>query len=83
MNRVSTGSNNGLSPGRRQAIVYTNAGLLSIGPLGTNFSEILVKIQNFLFTKMHLKLSYVKWRPFSPGGIELSQQICVKLEVKS
>ena len=34
------GSDNGLSPGRRQAIIYTNDGILLIGPLGTNFSEI-------------------------------------------
>ena len=31
------GSDNGLSPGRRQAIIWTNAGILLIGPLGTNF----------------------------------------------
>ena len=42
--QVSIGSNNGLSPIRRQAIIWTSAGLLSIGPLGTNFSEILTKI---------------------------------------
>ena len=36
--------NNGLSPGRRQAIIWTSAGILLIGPLGTNFSEILVEI---------------------------------------
>ena len=35
------GSDNGLSPGRRQAIIWTNAGILSIGPLGTNFNETL------------------------------------------
>ena len=34
------GSDNGLSPGRRQAIIWTNAGILLIWPLGTNFSEI-------------------------------------------
>ena len=34
-----TGSDNGLSPGRRQAIIWTNVGILSIGHLGTNFSE--------------------------------------------
>ena len=34
------GSDNGLSPERRQAIIWTNAGILLIGPLGTNFSEI-------------------------------------------
>ena len=38
------GSDNGLSPGRRQAIIWTNAGILLIRPLGTNFSEILIEI---------------------------------------
>ena len=33
------GSDNGLSPGRRQAIIWTNAGILLIRPLGTNFNE--------------------------------------------
>ena len=50
-------SDNGLSPERRQAIIWTNAGLLSIGPLRTNFSEILIGIQIFSFKKMHLKMS--------------------------
>ena len=36
-------SDNGLSPGRRQAIIWTNDGILLIGPLGTNISEILSK----------------------------------------
>ena len=54
---------NGLSPGRHQTIIQTNVGLLAIGPLGTNFSEILIKIQHFSFTKMHLKISSAKWRP--------------------
>ena len=36
---ASIGSDNGLSPIRRQAIIWTNAGLLSIGPLGTIFGE--------------------------------------------
>ena len=44
-----TGSDNGLSPGRRQAIIWTNAGILFIGPLGTNFSEILTEILTFSF----------------------------------
>ena len=51
------GSDNGLSPGRRQAIIWTNAGILSIGPLGTNFSEILIGNQTFSFRKLHLKMS--------------------------
>ena len=41
---TSVGSDNGLSPGRRQAIISTNAGILLIGPLETNFSEILIEI---------------------------------------
>ena len=38
------GSDNGLTAGRRQAIIWTNAGILLIGPLGTNFNEILIGI---------------------------------------
>ena len=41
------GSDNGLSHGRRQAIIWTKAGILLIGPLGTNFIEILIGIQTF------------------------------------
>ena len=61
------GSDNGLSPGRRQAIIWTNAGILLIGPLGTNFIEILVGIQTSSFKKMHLKVLSAKWRPFCLG----------------
>ena len=43
------GSDNGFSPGRRQAIIWTYAGTLLIGPLGTNFGEILIEIQIFSF----------------------------------
>ena len=68
VNSVSIGTNNGLSPIRHQAIILTNAGLLSIGLLGTNYSESLIKIQTFSFTKMHLKLSSVNWQQFCPGG---------------
>ena len=66
--KLSTiGSDNGLSPGRRQAIVWINAGILLIGALGTNFPEILIGIQIFSFKKMHLKMSSAKWRPFCLG----------------
>ena len=61
------GSYNGLSPGRRQAIIWTNAGILLIGPLGTNFSEISIGIQTFSFKKIHLKMSSAKWCPFCLG----------------
>ena len=46
-NLTIIGSINGLSPDRRQAIIWTNAGILLIGPLGTNFIEILIKIITF------------------------------------
>ena len=60
-------SDNGLSPGRRQAIIRANAGILLIGPLGINFSGILFGIQAFSFKKMHVKMSSAKWRPFCLG----------------
>ena len=66
-NLTIIGSDNGLSPGRRQAIIWTNDIILLIGPLGTNFSEILIKIDTFSFKKMHLKMSSAKWRPFCLG----------------
>ena len=56
------GSDNVVSLGRRQAIIWTNVGILLIGPLGTNSGEILIK--TFSFGKMHLKMSFGKWRPF-------------------
>ena len=60
-------SDNGLSPGRHQAIIWTNAGILLIWLLGTKFSEMLVKIQMFSFKEMYLKMSSEKWRPFCLG----------------
>ena len=68
------GSDNGLSPGRRQAITWTYAGLLFIRNLGRNFSEILSEIQTFSFKKMHLKMSSAKWRPFCLGLNVLKQR---------
>ena len=53
------GSDNGLSPDRRQAIIGTNAGILLIGPVGTNFSETLKELHTSSLKKMHLKMSSV------------------------
>ena len=64
---IIIGSDNGLSPDRRQTIIWTNAGLLLIGPLETNFSEILTEILTFSSKKMHLKVSSAKRRPFCLG----------------
>ena len=61
------GSDNGLSPGRRQAIIWTNARILFIWKLGTNFSEILSEIHTFSFKKMHFKMSSAQWRLFRLG----------------
>ena len=61
------GSDNGLSTGRRQAIIGTNAGILLIGPLGTNFSENVIETCIFSCKKMHLEMSPGKWRPFCLG----------------
>ena len=58
------GSDNGLSLGRRQAILWTNAGIFLIGPIGTNFSEILIANQTFLFKEIYLKMSSGKCRFF-------------------
>ena len=66
-NLTIIGSDNGLSPGRHQAIIWTNAGTSSIGTLGTNFSEILIEILTFSFKNMLLKVSSGKWQPFCLG----------------
>ena len=71
------GSDNGLSPGRRRAIIWTNTGILLIGPLGTNFSEIWSEICIFSFTKMHLKMPSAKWRPFCLGLNALIKKVIV------
>ena len=90
------GSDNGLSPGRRQAIIWNYAGILSIGLLGTNFSGILIEIHKFSFKKMRLKVSSVKWRPcclglnvlnsLAPGRYENNFEIVISehmLRIKS
>ena len=71
-NWVSIGLDNGFSPNQRQAIIWTNAGLLPIGPLGIKLQWNFIKIQNASFTKMHLKISSAKWRQFCLGGDELT-----------
>ena len=76
------GSDNGLSPGRRQAIIWTIDGILLIGPLGTNFSEILIGIQTFSFKKLHLKTSSAKWRLFCLGLNQLTSSFRMRTLVQ-
>ena len=61
VNWAIIGSCNGLSLIRRQAITWTNAGLLSIGLLGTNFN----------IWKCIWKCHLPKWRLFCQGRDEL------------
>ena len=55
------GSDNGLSPGRRQAIIWTSAGILLIGPLGHVYRNSYNFIQENPFENVW------KWRPFCLG----------------
>ena len=60
---IIIGPDNGLWPSRRQPIIWTYAGILLIGPLGTNFSDILIEINTFSFFKeIHLQMSSGKCR---------------------
>ena len=60
-----------MMPVQRQAIIWTNAGILLIGLLGTKFSEILIKIHTFSFKKLHLEMSSAKM------AVIFSQPQCV------
>ena len=64
---TTIGSDNGLSPGRRKAIIWTNARIVLIRTLGINVSEIFSKTHTFLFKKMNLKMSCGKWLSFCLG----------------
>ena len=64
-------SDNGLSPGRRQAIIWTNAEILLIEPLGTNFNEILIEIHMISFKKKFI------WKcRLENGGPLVSASMC-------
>ena len=73
------GSDNGLSPDRRQVIIWTNAGILSIGPLRTHFSEILIETLTFSSKKISLKVSSAKGWPFCLGFYVLKWQPLLEL----
>ena len=62
-NLTSIVSDNGLLPGRHQAIIWTNAGILFSGPLGTNFSEIQIFIQENAFHNDICKIMTILSRP--------------------
>ena len=69
------GSDNGLSPGGRQAIIWTDAGILLIWPLGTNFSEILIEIHAFFHSRKCI------WKCRLRNGVHfVSASICQQYE---
>ena len=76
-NLTISGSDNGFSPGRCQAIVWTNAGILLTRPLGTNFSETLIEIHAFSFNKMHIKCRLRKRRPSRLGLNVLKSRVII------
>ena len=71
---TAIGSDNGLSHGRHKAFIWTNAGILLIGPLGANLSEIL--IENYPF---HSRKCIWKWNVVREIATILSRPQCVKL----
>ena len=79
INWISIGSGNGLSTVRRQALTWTNADLLAIGPSGANFSHIRRETQNFLLMKIPLKMSSAKMAASLSRGDELTTTdiICI------
>ena len=74
------GSDNGLSPDRHQAIIWTNAGILLIGRLGTNFNTIWNEIHTFSFKKIHLKMSSEKRWSFCLG-FNMLNQVSVRIGI--
>ena len=74
---IIIGSDNGLSPDRRQAIIWINAELLSTGPLRIYFSENFIKMQQFSLKKMHMKMSSAKWRLSCLGLNVLTSTLCL------
>ena len=76
-NYVNTGSDNGLSLGRRQAIICTNADIVPIRPQGIKLNKTSFEIQIFSFKKMQFKVPPAKWRPFDLIPVVLTNQILI------
>ena len=79
-NLTIIGSDNGLSPGRRQAITWTNVGILLIGPMGTNFSEMLIEIHTFSFENVVWKMAAILSRPQCVNHIQRGPSECFIIE---
>ena len=59
------GSDNGMSPGRRQAIIWTNAGILLIGPLGKTPVKSFFNQNLYIFIEENIvwKMAAILSRP--------------------
>ena len=64
---ICIGSDNGVTPDRRQTIIWISVVILLIGPLGTTLNIILIGIYKFPFKKMCFKMSSRTRRPFCLG----------------
>ena len=60
---TKTGSDNDLSPGLHQVFIWTNAGILLIGHLETNFSEIHIIIQENALENVICEMASILSRP--------------------
>ena len=69
------GLDNDLLHDRRQAMIWTNAGILLVWPLGTNYSEILIEI--------HLFSIFIKENTFENVVCEMSAILSRPQYVKS
>ena len=62
-----------IGSGWHQAIILTSAGILLVGPIGTNFNEILIEIQTFsfknAFENVVCELAAILFRPWCVNGV--------------
>ena len=77
------GSDNVMSPGQCQAIIWNNVRILLIGPSRTNSSEILITIHTFSFKEMYLKMLSGKWGPscLSLNVLIYTGEICIMSDI--
>ena len=78
-NYASIGSDNRLSPTQVQATTRSNVDILFNGPLGTNFSEIWIRVKIFLLMEIDINTSSAKWQPLCRFPNELI--LCLTLSL--
>ena len=91
--QVIIGPDNGLSPGRRQAIIWTNAELLSNGSLWNKVQWNFKQNSNFFIGDMHCKMSSANGSHLvsasmplahgTPAALEARRGVCLWHEASS